>query len=74
MVGWGGVGLGWGGACPHSCEIARAVDVRLQVDVTLQVWGGVGLGWGGACSHSCEVAHAVDVTLQVRGGVGAKRG
>ena len=68
MVGLGGVGLGWGGACSHSCEVAHAVDI------TLRVWGGVGVGWGGACSHSCEVAHAADVTLQVLGGVGVKRG
>ena len=35
-----GVGLGWGGACQHSCEVEHAVHV------TLQVWGGFGVGWG----------------------------
>ena len=82
VMGWGGVGVGWGGdgnvpcTCTHGRYYATSCSLHLHTwSVLRKSWdGGVGVGWGGddnvpcTCTHGrCYASHGIGVGW---GGVG----
>ena len=74
VMGWGGVGVGWGGddnvpcTCTHGRCYATSCSLHLHTwSVLRKSWDGVGLGWGGVGMITfLALAHMVGAT-QVMG-------